>query len=224
MLAIAAGGGSCAALVAGLTIAVTEAAEELAKRSPQGRLAVPLVGVLDEAANVCRWRELPDLYSHYGSRGIVLSTILQSFSQGVEVWGKTGMEKLWSAATIKLYGGGVSEVEFLEQLSRLIGDFDLPSTSVTRSAGRNGGRSTSRSVRRERILAVADLAALPPGRVIVLGSGARPTLARTLAWMDGPDADAVRQSIARHDPAAATPSRRALAASEPVAGEGWWGR
>ena len=54
-----------------------------------------MVGVLDEAANVCRWRELPNLYSHYGSRGIVLMTILQSWSQGVEVWGRDGMRKLW---------------------------------------------------------------------------------------------------------------------------------
>ncbi|MGI8411544.1 MAG: type IV secretory system conjugative DNA transfer family protein [Solirubrobacteraceae bacterium] len=201
------GKGSCGALVAGLTIAVTEAAEDLAKLSQHGRLPVPLVGVLDEAANVCRWRELPDLYSHYGSRGIVLSTILQSFSQGVEVWGKTGMSKLWSAATVKMYGGGVSEVEFLEQLSRLIGDFDLQTSSISHSQGRNGGRSTSRSVRRERILDVADLSALPKGRVIVLGSGARPTLARTLPWMDGPRSSAVRESIARHDPGA-TPSTR----------------
>lgn len=47
-----------------------------------GRLATPLLGILDEAANVCRWKALPDQYSHYGSRGI----ILQSWSQGVEVW------------------------------------------------------------------------------------------------------------------------------------------
>jgi len=216
------GKGSCAALVAGLTIAVTEAAEELAKASPHGRLPIPLVGVLDEAANVCRWRELPDLYSHYGSRGIVLSTILQSFAQGVEVWGKTGMEKLWSAATVKMYGGGVSEVEFLEQLSRLVGDFDLPNTSVTHSPGRNGGRSTSRSVRRERILAVSDLAALPAGRVIVLGSGARPTLARTLPWMHGPDATAVRASIAHHDPGTVAPSNQSATTSEPEAEKKWW--
>jgi len=216
------GKGSCAALVAALTIAVTEAGEELAKRSPHGRLAIPLIGVLDEAANVCRWRELPDLYSHYGSRGIVLSTILQSFAQGVEVWGKTGMEKLWSAATVKLYGGGVSEVEFLEQLSRLIGDFDLQSASVTHSPGRGGGRSTSVSVRRERILDVAELAALPSGRVIVLGSGARPTLARTLAWMDGPHADAVRQSITRHDSGAVPASNGAVTAPAPEAEQKWW--
>ena len=156
------GRGSCAALVTALTLAVCEAAEELAKRSPAGRLPVPMVVVLDEAANVCRWRKLPELYSHYGSRGICLMTILQSWSQGVEVWGKDGMSKLWSAATIKVYGGGVSEVEFLEQLSRLIGDFDLESRSLTH-ASRGGGRSVNRSVRRERILDVADLGALPGG-------------------------------------------------------------
>jgi hypothetical protein len=35
-----------------------------------------MTGVPDEAANVCRWRELPNLYSHYGSRGVALMTIL----------------------------------------------------------------------------------------------------------------------------------------------------
>ena len=51
------------------------------------------MGVLDEAANVCRWRELPNLCSHYGSRGILM-TLLQSWTQGVEVWGRDGMRKL----------------------------------------------------------------------------------------------------------------------------------
>jgi TraM recognition site of TraD and TraG len=99
------GKGSAGALVAGLAVAVTEAAEEHAKRSPGGRLPVPLVVVLDEAANVCRWPELPNLYSHYGSRGICLLTMLQSWSQGVEVWGRDGMRKLWSAATINVAAG-----------------------------------------------------------------------------------------------------------------------
>ena len=39
----------------------------------------------------------------------VLMTILQSWSQGVEVWGRDGMRKLWSAPNIKVYGGGVAE-------------------------------------------------------------------------------------------------------------------
>jgi hypothetical protein len=44
---------------------------------PGGRPATPMAGLVDEAANVCRWRELPAPPSHYGSRGAVLATILQ---------------------------------------------------------------------------------------------------------------------------------------------------
>ena len=84
-----------------------------------GRLPVPMV------ARAGRGRErLPVAQAartctrHYGSRGICLMTILQSWSQGVEVWGREGMSKLWSAATVKVYGGGVSEVEFLENVSQ----------------------------------------------------------------------------------------------------------
>ena len=192
------GRGSAGPLVTALTVAICEAAEEHAKRSPGGRLPTPMVAVLDEAANVCRWRELPNLYSHYGSRGICMMTILQSWSQGVEVWGRDGMRKLWSAANIKVYGGGVSEVEFLSELSQLVGDFDLNTTSV--SHGR-GGRSTNRAVRRERVLDVADLQALPKGRAIVFASGAPAALVRTLPWMTSPEAAAVRASILQHDPA-----------------------
>lgn len=193
------GRGTAGPLVTALTVAVVEAAEELAARSAGGRLSTPLVGVLDEAANVCRWRELPNLYSHYGSRGIVLMTILQSWSQGVEVWGESGMKKLWSAANVKVYGGGVSEASFLEDVSRIVGDYDRLSTSS--SSGR-GQRTISQQLHRERILDVADLAAMPKGRAVVLASGSRPTLIRTVPWMVGPHADAVKASIAAHDPQA----------------------
>ena len=194
------GVGSAGPLVTALTMAVLEAAEDLAKRSPMGRLPVPLVAVLDEIANVVRARAIPAQFSHFGSRGIVVMAILQSWSQGVEVWGRDGMKKLWSAANVKVYGGGVAEVEFLSELSQLVGDFDLNTTSV--SHGR-GGRSTNRAVRRERILDVADLTALPKGRAVVFASGTKTTLVKRVPWMEGPDADRVRASIRAHDPAAA---------------------
>lgn len=172
------GRGSAGPLVTALTVAVTEAAEQLAKTSPGGRLPVPMVAVLDEAANVCRWRELPNLYSHYGSRGIVMMTILQSWSQGVEVWGRDGMRKLWSAANVKVYGGGVSEVELLSEVSQLVGDYDLRQLST--SYGK-GGRST----RRERVLEVSELGALPRGRALLIASGVPPTLIKTVpGWPD----------------------------------------
>lgn len=191
------GRGTAGPLVTALTVAVVEAAEELAARSPGGRLSAPMLGVLDEAANVCRWKDLPDLYSHYGSRGIVLLTILQSWSQGVDVWGESGMKKLWSAANVKIYGGGVSEAQFLEDLSKLVGDYDRLSSSTSSSKGRT---TVSQQLHRERILDVAELAAMPKGRALVLASGSRPTLIRTLPWMSRPYADQVRASIAHHDP------------------------
>ena len=194
------GRGTAGPLVTALTVAVVEAAEQLAAQSPHGRLPVPMIGVLDEAANVCRWRELPNLYSHYGSRGVVLMTILQSWSQGVDVWGESGMNKLFSAANVFVYGGGVREKAFLQSLSDLIGDYDRVSTST--STGR-GQRTTSRQLVRNRILDVDELAALPKGRAVVLASGARPTLIRTQPWMTGPHADAVQASITAHDPQAA---------------------
>ncbi len=199
------GRGTAGPLVTALTVAVVESAEELAARSAGGRLATPLLGVLDEAANVCRWRELPNLYSHYGSRGIVLMTCMRSWSQGVEVWGESGMRKLWSASNVKVYGG-VSEEAFLESLSKLIGDYDRLSSST--SYGR-GQRTVSQQLHRVRILDVADLGALPKGRAVVFASGSRPTLIRTVPWMAGPHAADVQASIAAHDPQAERTLREA---------------
>lgn len=193
------GRGTAGAVVTALTAAVIDAAQEYAGEQPGGRLAVPFVAVLDEAANVCRWADLPSLYSHFGSRGIVLRTILQSWSQGVQVWGQAGMRKLWSSANVKTYGGGVTETEFLRDLSELIGDYDRDTVSVSHGRGQH---TVSRNVQGERILDVADLAALPKGRAVVLASGARPTLVRTVPWMAGPHAEAVKASIEAHDPQA----------------------
>jgi len=80
--------------------------------------------------------------------------ILQSWSQGVDVWGESGMRKLWSAANVKVYGGGVAEDAFLESLSKPNGDHDRQGSSV--SSGR-GGRSVNQQLPLERILDVAVL-------------------------------------------------------------------
>jgi type IV secretory pathway TraG/TraD family ATPase VirD4 len=197
------GQGTAGPLVTALTVAVIEAAEEQATRSPGGRLPVPFLAVLDEAANVCKWRDLPNLYSHYGSRGIVLMTILQSWSQGQETWGEYGMKKLWDAANIRVYGGGSTDDKFLGGLAELVGYYEMNTTSLSVQAGSRGmgrSRTTSTSTRRERILEVSDLAALPRGRAVVFPSGAPPVLIETLPWHRGPHAEAVKASLAAYAP------------------------
>lgn len=191
------GAGTGGPLVAALTVAVIEEAERQAVRSPGGRLATPLVAALDEAANIVRWPQLPNLYSHYGSRGIILQTILQSWSQGVECWGPGGMKKLWSAANIKTYGGGVSETEFLRELSELVGDHEYTTSSV--SSGSSGG-SVSRQTSSKRILTTANLTEWPRGRALVSSSGNRATIVRTEPWMSKPYAGEVRASIQASTP------------------------
>ena len=197
------GQGSSAGLVTALAMALCDAAEQLAKRSPGGRLAVPLVGVLDEAANICRWRQLPDLYSHYGSRGIPLLTLLQSWSQGAQVWGQTGMRKLWGASNVRVYGGGSAEQEFLSDLEKLIGEYNrlVASPSSQRSPG-GGSTSTSWQLTPTPILTVADLAALPRDRIIVMPSGAPPVLAEPVYWWHTRQAAQIHASIQTYDPPA----------------------
>ncbi len=185
------GPGSAGALTAALTAAVAQAAEELAARSPNGRLPVPMLAELDEVANVCRWAELPDLYSHYGSRGIVLVSLLQSWSQGVQCWGREGMAKLWSAANVRVYAGGAVEQDFLEPLSALCGEHEVTERSDSQSRGRNGHASTSWSTRRQRIFTMDSLAALPRWRAVVVLSGATPKLVATTPWWESPWAKAI---------------------------------
>lgn len=177
------GRGSASPIVTALTVAVIEAALEHAKTQPGGRLALPLFVALDEAANVCRWRELPDLYSHFGSRGIVVDTLLQSWSQGIGVWGDAGMNKLWSASNVKAYGGGVSEDKFLQSLSTLIGMEYVD--QVQTSSGRQGtSRSVSVGAAQRPIAPVSELMAMPPTRAWVFASGAPAVYVRTVPYWE----------------------------------------
>ncbi|WP_194835735.1 type IV secretory system conjugative DNA transfer family protein [Nocardia sp. XZ_19_369] len=191
------GRGSAAPLVSALTEAVIDVAMRKASQSAGGRLAIPLLAVLDEAANVVRWKDLPKQYSHFGSRGIVVMTVLQSWAQGVRCWGEPGMNALWAAANIKVLGSGVDDTNFLRERSEAIGDYEVVSASVSES---KGGKSYSRSLGSSKTFSVQALAQLPRGRVIVFPSGAPPVLVRTVPWWEGEYAAEVKQSISHHDP------------------------
>ena len=192
------GPGSPAPLIAALVDAVHEAGSTAAMRMPGRRLDPPLVSFLDEVANIVRIKRLPQQFSFYGSRGMPLLAALQNYAQGVAVWGKEGMEALFAAANVVTYGGGIKDPAFLRMISELIGDRDVIKRSV--STGR-GGRSVSHQSHKERILSVAELAALAFGRTIVIPSGAPVILGRSTPWQDGPHAEAIRASLARFDPA-----------------------
>lgn len=200
------GGGSASAIIAAAADAVMRAAVIVAERSG-GRLDPPALCVLDEAANVCRISDLPDLYSHLGSRGVIPMTILQSYRQGQRCWGEAGMDALYSAATIKIIGSGIDDADFADRLSRQVGDHDVPTTSVSTS---EGGKSTSVSMRTERILPPDAIRALPKGKVLLLATGIRVAMLNLKPWYKEPSAKVVGPASARATKAI---TERALAKS-----------
>ena len=181
-------GGSAGPLVAALTDRVLRCGVTAAERAG-GRLDPPMVLVLDEAANICRIADLPALYSHLGSRGIVPLTILQSYSQAVGVWGETGTKALWGAATIKLIGAGMDDPTFAEDLSRLVGDHDVPTVSRnTSGSGFGGGGSRTHATRQQRILPASAVRELAKGRALLLATGTKAALITLQPWYTGPHA------------------------------------
>ena len=192
------GAGTARAITGALTMAILTDAEEHAASLTSGRLSPPLMGVLDEVANVCRWRQLPDVYSHYGSRGIVLSSFFQGWDQGVEAFGREGMRKLWNASNVRVAGSGLQDADFLPFLSQVVGDRDV--VRRTSSSAARGGRSVSTSVQRERILDVSDLAAMPRGRAVLSTSGAPAALVTLTHYSSKPYGASVKASQDHYEP------------------------
>ncbi|MVZ99070.1 TraM recognition domain-containing protein [Actinomadura sp. LD22] len=195
---------AAAPLIAALTDTTMRAAERRAEQSG-GRLDPPLIVALDEAANICRIADLPQLYSHLGSRGIIPVTILQSYEQGVTVWGEPGMAALWGAATRKLIGAGIDSPRLVRDLATLIGQHDVPVRSITYNDGR---ASEQISLRRQDILDAADIRALPKGTALLLATGTKPALIRLRPWYQGPHATAITKAIETADTAIAEAARR----------------
>ncbi|MEU6964254.1 type IV secretory system conjugative DNA transfer family protein [Streptomyces chrestomyceticus] len=187
------GGGGASALIAACADAVMRAATAQAERAG-GRLDPPALAILDEAANVCKISDLPDLYSHLGSRGIIPITILQSYRQGQKVWGDAGMDAMWSASTVKVIGSGIDDPDFADKLSRLIGDHEVETTSTSHS---ESGKSTSVSMRQERILPADAIRALAKGTALCFATGMRAAMLTLRPWYAEPGAKELSAASAR---------------------------
>jgi type IV secretory pathway TraG/TraD family ATPase VirD4 len=187
------GAGAASPLVAALADQVFRAAVRHAEAAG-GRIDPPLLAVLDEAANICKIADLPQLYSHLGGRGVVPITIIQNYAQGSGVWGERGMAALWSAATVKLVGAGLDDARHAEDISRLVGEHDVATASMTRDA--LGHSTWNTSIHRRRILDPGQVRALPRGRALLLATGAKPAMVELQPWYTGPGATRITADLA----------------------------
>lgn len=191
------GYGSAKALVTTLTTAVLDAAEKQANTEYLGRLSSPMICVLDEAANVCPWPKLPELYSHYGSKGILIWTILQSWSQGARVWGEAGMDALFSASNHRIYAGGNIPGHLLKIVSEAVGSYYYTTPG---SPGSGNSPAGPRQEHSDSIFDVSELSSLPRGRAVLLSAGNRASLLRTVPWQASPYKEQVLASVRKFDP------------------------
>ncbi|WP_433620925.1 type IV secretory system conjugative DNA transfer family protein [Nocardia sp. CA-120079] len=185
-------------LTAALVGQILEAGLEEARARPDGRLAVPLLGVLDEAANCARISELPSYYTYAGGSGIILITILQVLEQGEDLWGANGL-KTMRAQSIEVYGGGIAAVDYLEHWSAMTGPHDVADRSRSHGAG---GVNRTLTWRPEPILDVALLAALPKDRALVRLPNHGPVVVHKIWWSDTEYAPLIRKSLERFEKAA----------------------
>lgn len=207
------GPGSASALTMALIGSILDCAQDYGAGRPSGRIPIPLVAVLDEAANICRLQQLPDWYSHFGSRGIIPITILQSPSQGKAVWGETRFGAMLDACNLLWYGGNVSDEGFINSLSNAIGDHHVLTESRSHGTGLLGGSGQStvqQSWQKEKILEPSDLKALPKTRAIVSIAGSKPLLVRKTYWSMTPFADDIERSLAECERDADRPEHKAL--------------
>lgn len=201
------GAGAASPLVAGLADQVFRSAVRHAEAAG-GRIDPPLLAVLDEAANICKIADLPQLYSHLGGRGVIPITIIQNYAQGAGVWGERGMAALWSASTVKLIGAGVDDARHAEDVSRLVGEHDVATASMSRDPG--GYSSWSTSIQRRRILEPGQVRALPRGKALLLATGSKPALVALQPWYTGPGAAAISADLAASIDAITTAARAEL--------------
>ena len=152
---------------------------DLAASAQGGRLDPPPCFVLDEAANICRIEDLPDKASHLGSKGVLVDVILQSYQQGMGVWGRERMGTLWGASTCRIIGAGLQDRDDARMVSDLIGTHEVWKDSYNYSSG---GRSRSRSKVREPIMPLEEVAALDRNHAILIRQGSKPVLMELMPW------------------------------------------
>ncbi|WP_045821451.1 type IV secretory system conjugative DNA transfer family protein [Williamsia herbipolensis] len=187
------GAGAATSLTTALADTIFKAAVIQARRDG-GRIAVPVVAVLDEAANVCALPDLPDWYSHFGGQGIVILTLLQSLAQASKVWSKDKLDMLLDSSNAYIYAGSSNSQTYLEGLSRMIGTRDVRRRSRSNPGSGWGNTSTSESWSNEPILGIDDLKAMPMQRAILATSGNRSVLTSKKFWWDSPYADLITAS------------------------------
>ncbi|MBO4236837.1 type IV secretory system conjugative DNA transfer family protein [Pseudonocardia alni] len=166
-----------APLVCALTGHIAREARRLAAGQPAGRLDPPLGLFLDEAALISPV-PLESWTADMGGRGVTILCAFQSRAQLLARWGEHKAATILNNTAAVMIFGGTRDKADLEFWSTLAGERDERVSTTDEH-----GRIASRSVRKVPVLAPAQIANLPAGRVVVIRRGIAPVIGRArMAW------------------------------------------
>ncbi|GAA4785688.1 hypothetical protein GCM10023200_19550 [Actinomycetospora chlora] len=218
-------------LVCALTGHIAREARRLAVQKLSGRLDPPLLLALDEAALISPV-PLENWTADMGGRGVTIIAPFQSRAQLLARYGEHKTATILNNTGSVLLFGGTRDQADLHFWSTLAGERDERVTTTDLH-----GRVASRTVRKVPVLAPAQIANLPAGKVVVYRRGIAPVIGRArMAWTRS-DVRAQRQQVATGwrgrwqrtrawaEVGLAALRRRVAAPRRPTAGTGaWWRR
>lgn len=185
------GRGSARALTAALTVAVVEAAEDLASRQP---------GVASHGRSpACSTRPPtcvvgPSFRTSTPTTGAAASSSAPSCRAGPKAC-RSGGRKAWRSSGLRRMCAVSAPASRKQTSSTGCRVSSATTTSGTREVSYSkGGQTTAPRLRRERILDTADLAGLPRGRAVLFVSGMPASLLRLVHWSETPYAGNVTAS------------------------------
>ena len=197
-------------LVCALTGHIAREARRLAANSPNGRLDPNLTLALDEAALISPV-PLQSWTADMGGRGVTIIAAFQSRAQLLARWGVHDTATIINNCAALLIFGGTRDRDDLQVWSTLAGERDEPITTTDLN-----GRVASRSVRKVPVLAHAQIANLPAGKVLLIRKGIPPVIGRArMAWR--------RSDVRWHAYSVAHPGRAARLLGWAATARAWWG-
>ena len=137
--------------------------------------------VLDEAAHIAPLPELDGLAATCASHGIQLVTVWQDLAQVRARYGARAPTVL-NNHRAKVFLPGIADPDTLEYASRLIGDEEVTTPSVTRDP--KGGRSTTSSTGPRRLLPPEGLRCLRRGDAVLVYGTLPPAKLRLRPWWE----------------------------------------
>jgi type IV secretion system protein VirD4 len=166
-----------APLVTALTGHIAREARRIAGLQPSGRLDPPLTLALDEAALICPV-PLDQWTSDMGGRNITIHIAAQSRAQLRARFGDAGAAAILNNAATVLIGGGTKDPDDLAAYAALTGDREEEVATYDEAR-----RVVSTTTRRVPVMSSAQIAQLPPGRVLILLRGMPVAVGRLqMAW------------------------------------------